>query len=75
MYKMNTPRRHIAKSRLRWYFQQVFVANQLPWRGDNNSEIDELVDLIIDAAKEEVLSEVRNSINGSHGFGWLRTED
>lgn len=49
--------REKAKSLLQHYFRHVWESAGLGWDGDNSSEIDELADCLIDAAKDEIKNE------------------
>jgi uncharacterized protein YggL (DUF469 family) len=50
---MESPRSR-AKRLLVHYFQQIFQKAKLYWDGDNISEIEEIVDNIIDATIEQI---------------------
>lgn len=54
--------RFTAKTLLKHYFRILFNQTNLIWRWDNGEEIDEIVDKIIDAAKEEIMAEVRSKL-------------
>lgn len=50
-------KRQDAKRNLVWYFQLMFEQTGTRFDGDNRAEIEDIVDLIIDAAKEELKKE------------------
>lgn len=50
-------KREQAKVILRGYFRQIAYIVGGGWSSDNDAEIDELVDCLIDAAKEEIKQE------------------
>ncbi len=49
-------KREQAKNALRFYFRRCALATGILWDSDNDSEVEEIVDLIIDAAKDEMTS-------------------
>ena len=51
---MESPSRTRAKRLLVHYFQQVFQKTNLYWDTDNISEIEEIVDRIIEATIDEI---------------------
>jgi hypothetical protein len=65
MNEMDRERRDLARQRrqnaaakaaelLSFYMQQVYAAAGLKWDGDNEAELGTVVDLIIEAASEDV---------------------
>ena len=68
-------KREQAKGVLVWYFRRVWEESNLRFDYDSRTEIEEIVDLIIDATKEEIRAEILSQLRGGHGFGWLNTED
>lgn len=46
-------RKDRAKSNLVWYIEKVWRAAGLNWDSDNVAEVEEIVEAILDAAKEE----------------------
>lgn len=49
--------RERAKRLMQHYMRQLAEKSGIHWGGDNVSEVDELVDTLIDAAKEEIEAE------------------
>jgi len=56
-------KRELAKRLLSHYFSVAYAESgaDLPW--DSLSEIESIVDLIIDAAKEEIIKEIKENVN------------
>lgn len=52
-------KREQARRLLKFYLRQAYTAAGLRWDSDNDSEIDEIVDLIISAAVEESTTPAR----------------
>jgi hypothetical protein len=52
-------KRHTAKSTLVHYFRLLFEKSGINWHSDNRVEIEEIIDLIIDAAKAEIRAEMQ----------------
>jgi len=59
---MNENKR-IAKQYLTHYFKLLFDSSGLRWDHDNQAEIEDIVDLIIKAVKEELEQENKNVHN------------
>ena len=49
-------KRQKAKRLAKHYFSLIALEAGVSWSGDNDVEIDELIDAIIDAAKDEILN-------------------
>ena len=58
MNPQNDPARIRAKKKLKHYFSLVFKTAGLKWDGDNNQEVDDLVDDLIRAAINQIEDEI-----------------
>ena len=51
-----------AKSLLRHYLRTCFVRQQIIWNEDNDTEAGEIVDLIVEAVRQEIMDELKAAI-------------
>jgi hypothetical protein len=58
-----------AKSTLVHYFKTVYSSAGLKWDGDNVTEVEGIVDDLVDGIKADVRKEIESHVDSLHGEG------
>lgn len=54
-------KKEAAKMRIRYYFRLIAKESGINWDWDNDAEVESIVDLIIEAAVEAAVNEVKTN--------------